>query len=217
VTRSQTIAAAIGVLGLTASSLTIAATSPAPATAHTHATLAPKAADLPAIVWPAEFQPGSTDNYVSNEVIVKGLSAETVWPYLVDTRAWPTYYDNAKDIEFHNGAGPQLVAGARFRFTTFGFPVESEVMEFVPPQGARPGRVAWHGWVEGDADHRLDVYHAWLIQNLPGNRVRILTQESQAGKPARDLRGARPNPMLNKHQEWVEGLAQAAKAKAEIK
>lgn len=171
----------------------------------------------PAIVWPARYLPGSTDNYVSNEIFVRNLGAEEVWPYLVDTRAWPTYYDNAREIVFHDDAGPRLVAGSRFRFTTFGFPVESEVTEFVPPQGARPGRLAWHGWVEGDADHRLDVYHAWLIQNLPGHRVRILTQESQAGKPARDLRGSRPNPMLNKHQEWIEGLVQAAQTKAEIR
>lgn len=212
--QSRFVTTTIAALALGVSTLACAAT---PAAGPVHAVAAARHSDLPAIVWPTRFLPGNTDNYVSNEVIVKGLSAESVWPYLVDTRAWPTYYDNARDIEFSDGAGPRLVAGSRFRFTTFGFPVESEVMEFVPPQGARPGRVAWHGWVEGDADHRLDVYHAWLIQNLPGNRVRILTQESQAGKPARDLHGARPNPMLNKHQEWIEGLAQAARAKVEIK
>lgn len=213
-TQSRFMTTAIAALALGVSTL---AQATAPAARPVHAVAAARNSDLPAIVWPAQYQPGSTDNYVSNEIIVKGLSAEEVWPYLVDTRAWPTYYDNAGDIVFRDGTGPRLVGGSRFRFTTFGFPVESEVMEFVPPQGARPGRVAWHGWVEGDADHRLDVYHAWLIQNLPGNRVRILTQESQAGKPARDLRGVRPNPMLNKHQEWIEGLAQAARAKAEIK
>jgi hypothetical protein len=33
----------------------------------------------------------------------------------------------------------------------------------------------------GDA---LDVIHAWLFEDLPGGRVRILTQESQKGVPA---------------------------------
>jgi len=60
-------------------------------------------------------------------------------------------------------------------------------VEFEAPEGNQPGRLAWHGWAEGDADHRLDVIHAWLIENLPEGRVRILTQESQKGKPAKDL------------------------------
>jgi len=43
--------------------------------------------------------------------------------------------------------------------------------------------------------------------------VRILTQETQNGKPARDLAVAKPNPMINAHQEWIEGLARAAAQK----
>ncbi|WP_424046027.1 hypothetical protein [Neisseria sicca] len=42
----------------------------------------------PAIIWPAKYTPGETDNYVSNEVIVKGLSVADVLPYLADTKAW---------------------------------------------------------------------------------------------------------------------------------
>jgi hypothetical protein len=72
--------------------------------------------------------------------------------------------------------------------------------------------VAWHGWVEGDAETRLDVHHAWLIEDLPGGRVRVLTQETQNGKPARDLAATTPNPMLNAHQEWIDGLVRTARA-----
>ncbi|MDR3105930.1 MAG: SRPBCC domain-containing protein, partial [Yokenella regensburgei] len=42
-------------------------------------------------------------------------------------------------------------------------------------------------------------------------RVRILTQETQNGVPAKDLANTRPNPMLNGHQEWLDGLIRAAK------
>jgi len=166
-----------------------------------------------AITWPEAYLPGTTDNYASNEIIVKGLAATEVWKYLEDTRAWPKYYSNASEIRFRDGKGPQLRYGARFRFTTFGFPVEAEVTEFEAPTEGRPGRMAWHGWVEGDAEHRLDVHHAWLIEDLAGGRVRILTQETQNGKPARDLAVAKPNPMINAHQEWIEGLARAAAQK----
>ncbi|TWA99749.1 SRPBCC domain-containing protein [Bradyrhizobium stylosanthis] len=165
------------------------------------------------IIWPEQYLPGSTDNYVSNEIIVKGLRADQVWPQLNDTSAWPTYYGNVSDIRFHDGKGPALGLGARFRFTTFSFPVEAEVTEYEPPAPGKPARVAWHGWVEGDAATRLDVHHAWLIEDLSGGRVRILTQETQTGQPARDLAQTRPNPMLNAHQEWIEGLAAAARRK----
>lgn len=160
-----------------------------------------------AIIWPAPYLPGTTDNFVSNEIIIPELKAVDVWPQLITTSAWPIYYGNASEIRFKDGTGPVLCPGARFRFTTFGFPVEAEVTEFVPPQDDAPARIAWHGWVEGDAEGRLDVHHAWLIEDLPGNRVRILTQETQIGKPAGELAVTRPNPMLNAHQEWLDGLA----------
>ncbi|SDG34797.1 MULTISPECIES: SRPBCC domain-containing protein [unclassified Duganella] len=163
------------------------------------------------IIWPQAYLPGTTDNYVSNEITVAGLSTAEVWQQLDDTRAWPAYYSNASEIRFHDGTGPMLSAGARFRFTTFGFAVEAEVVEYVPPVTGQAARIAWHGWVEGDATSRLDVHHAWLFEDLPGGRVRILTQETQNGQPARELAVIQPNPMLNAHQEWIDGLAAAAK------
>ncbi|MFT4113632.1 SRPBCC domain-containing protein [Silvibacterium sp.] len=163
-----------------------------------------------AIHWPEKYLPGTTDNYVSNEVIVKGLTTAEVWPYLNDTREWPGYYNNASKIGFDGGKGPELSAGARFRFTTFGLDVEAEVTEYEAPAEGKPARVAWRAWVDGNEDVALDVLHAWLIEDLPGGRVRVLTQESQIGKPAVGLRNAKPNPMLNAHQDWLEGLVGAA-------
>ena len=162
------------------------------------------------IIWPQSYLPGTTDNYVSNEVIVPGLTSSEVWPQLNYPERWPAYYRNASDIVFYDNAGPALSLGTRFRFTTFGFLVEAEVVEYVPPSTGKPARIAWHGWVEGE--HRLDVHHAWLIEDLPGNRVRILTQETQIGKPAQELAATRPNPMLNAHQDWLDGLADSAKS-----
>jgi hypothetical protein len=57
--------------------------------------------------------------------------------------------------------------------------------------------------VEGSPETRLDVHHAWLLEDLPSGRVRILTQEARIGKPAQELARTKPNPMLNAHQEWV--------------
>ena len=165
----------------------------------------------PVIIWPKSFTPGKTDNYVSNEVVIKGLAINDVWPLLVQALRWPSYYKNASAVVFHEKGETELHAGTRFRFTTFNFPVESEVTEFKPSVNGSPARIAWHGWVEGDPQHRLDVHHAWLLENLPGGRLRILTEESQIGVPAQQLHNTLPNPMLNAHQLWLTGLIEAAK------
>lgn len=163
------------------------------------------------IIWPEKYLPGTTDNYVANEVIIPGLTAAEVWPWLTNTAKWSTYYSNAADIYFYDEKGTELHANSRFRFKTFGFLVESQVVEYVPPSPGKAARIAWRGWIDGDASEQLDVLHAWLLEDLPAGRVRILTQESQIGKPAQELAQTKPSPILIAHQEWLEGLASAAK------
>lgn len=165
-----------------------------------------------AIIWPEGYIPGFCDNFASNEVIVAGLSAAEVWSFLSNAPLWPSYYKNSANIRFYGNKGPELENGVRFYFETFGFPVEAQVVEYVAPGNGQPGRVAWHGWAgEENSDERLDVHHAWLIEDLAGDRVRILTQETQNGKPAQALASTRPNPMINGHQEWLDGLVEAAR------
>ncbi|SCB14065.1 polyketide cyclase [Rhizobium multihospitium] len=170
------------------------------------------------IIWPKGYIPGFTENFVSNEVIVAGLSAEEIWPFLAYAPRWPSYYANSANIRFHDGGGPELQEGVRFYFETFGFPVEAQCAEYVPPANGQPGRVAWHGWAgEEGSESRLDVHHAWLVEDLSEGRVRILTQETQKGKPAAELARAKPNPMINGHQDWLDGLVGAARDAKEQK
>ena len=162
------------------------------------------------IVWPKGYLPGETDNFCSNEVIVKGLTTADVWPFLAKAYIWSSYYANSSDVKLPDGA-EQLQAEMVFFFKTFGFPVDAQVVEFVAPQVGEPARIAWHGWAgEVGTDERLDVHHAWLIEDLEGGRVRILTQETQNGQPAKELAQAKPNPMINGHQDWLDGLVAAA-------
>lgn len=172
-----------------------------------------RAADVgygPVIIWPKSFTPSKTDNFVSNEVVISGLSIRDVWPFLVEALKWPSYYKNVGDVVFHEKGETELHYGTRFKFTTFNFPVESEVTEFKPSVNGGPARIAWHECVEGDAQHRLDVHHAWLLENLPDGRLRILTEESQIGMSAQELHNTLPNPMLNAHQLWLAALVEAA-------
>lgn len=162
------------------------------------------------INWPEEYLPGTTDNFASNEVIVKNLKAEDVWPYLTHATIWEKYYSNSSDAQYKEEGISELYPDAFFFFKTFGFPIDAQIVEFEAPyQGI--ARIAWHGWAEGDADHRLDVIHAWLLEELPGNRLRILTQESQIGKPAVEMSGT--NIMIDGHQSWLYGLVKAAQNK----
>jgi len=163
------------------------------------------------ILWPAAYVPGFTDNYCSNEVIVTGLTVEELWPLLNTPHLWPTYYANSANTRFYDSKGPELTNGDRFYFETFGFPVEAQVVEHVPPVVGQAARVAWHGWAGSTPVDRLDVHHAWLIEELSGGRVRILTQETQIGKPAQELAQAKPNPMINGHQDWLDGMVAAAR------
>jgi hypothetical protein len=70
-----------------------------------------------------------------------------------------------------------------------------------PPQGRRA------------PDERLDVHRAWFMEKLSGGRVHILTQEAQVGKPAQALAKTKPNSMINGHQDWLDGMVGAAKAR----
>lgn len=170
---------------------------------------------LASIDWPHDYLPGTTDNFCSNEVIVRDLPLSGVWDALIHPLLWPEYYANSSDIELPAGDTTHaLHMGTVFRFKTFGFPIDAEVIQLVEPGAGRVGRLSWHGWAEGDKDHRLDVVHAWLVEALPENRTRILTQESQIGKPAQDLAKQLPNPMINGHQAWLDGIVQFVRKRA---
>ena len=163
-----------------------------------------------AINWPEGYLPGTTDNFASNEAVVKGLAAADVWPFLVKAALWPSYYQNSSDVSLRDGE--ELHDGERFFFKTFGFPINAQVVELSAPAEGRPGRISWHGWSDGEGEEGIDVVHAWLVEDLEGGRVRILTQESQRGGGARKLHETHPNPMINGHQDWIDGLIKAASA-----
>jgi hypothetical protein len=164
-----------------------------------------------AIHWPERYLPGTTDNFVTNEVIVEGLSHRDIWPLLADTSKWTSYYDNASDPVFPRGDGPTLHQGSVFSFSTFGSaPLDAEVVEYAEPGESAPGRLSWTAKQGGSVADAFDVLHCWLIEDLPADRVRILTQESQIGEPAAQMARQKPSPLLIGHQAWLDGLVAAA-------
>ena len=110
--------------------------------------------------------------------IIGRLTVEDVWPYLSHIQDWDKYYDNCSDAKYAVPGTTELSAGAKFSFNTFGFLVEADVTEFEAPNNG-VARIAWHGLSNADRPDELNVVHAWLLENLPGDRVRILTQETE--------------------------------------
>jgi len=163
-----------------------------------------------AIIWPERYTPGTTSNFVSNEVFAKDLTSSQIYPLLWNISKWPSYYWNSTEITPPT-SGPILEKGNNFKFSTFGFPpLPCTVTESVHPSPGTPGRIAWEA-ITGEGTEKIYVYHAWIVEDLPGNRVRILTQESQIGGVFEDFAKRKPNPMLNGHQDWLEGLVHAAR------
>lgn len=161
------------------------------------------------IIWPEHLLPGTTDNFVSNEVIASDLTTQQIWELLADISKWETYYKNCDKIT-QPESGSYLKEGNVFKFSTFGFPpLECTVKESVVPQKGVVGRIAWHSVT----DDGMEIYHAWIVEELEKNRVRILTQEVQNGPVFQKFAEDKPNVMLLGHQDWLDGIVKAARGK----
>ncbi|WP_328875631.1 SRPBCC family protein [Streptomyces sp. NBC_00287] len=163
-----------------------------------------------AINWPEKYLPGTGDNFVSNEVVVPGVTAAQVWRALTDTATWESYLDHITAIAFPEGGGPVLKDGVHFTFDPVGVASvrtqHAHVVECQAPAEGAPGRLSWTAEQDGTPEERLQVLHGWLVEDLPGGRVRVLTQETQIGRIAAELARQLPNPMLNAHQTWLNRL-----------
>jgi len=166
------------------------------------------------ISFPEHFLPGTTDNFVSNERVAKDITSTQIWALLANISKWETYYKNCAELTPPESESTFLHKGDVFKFSTFGFPPLTCTVEEseAPESNGRAGRIAW----SSKTPEGLEIYHAWLVEDLEGQRVRILTQESQIGPVFKEWEEQKPNKMLLGHQDWLDGLISAALGK-EIK
>ncbi len=150
-----------------------------------------------AIRWPARYSPDRAPIHVFNELTI-AAAPEAVWKVLIRATDWSGFYDNASKVVVEGG-GPELFAGARFCWRTFGVDLKTEVHEFEPVE-----RISWLARSAG-----VEAYHAWLIQAVSGG-CHVITEESQYGIAARLGRVIFPTRMKTWHQRWLEGLARIA-------
>jgi uncharacterized protein YndB with AHSA1/START domain len=150
------------------------------------------------ITWPEKFHPSRAPVHVRNGIEI-AAPCERVWAWLARAELWPTWYDNAADVQFLNGPGPDLAPGTQFRWRTFGVRIVSTVQEFEPPF-----RMAWDAITTG-----VEAWHAWLLEPTAGG-CHVTTEETQYGVFARTGDLLMPNRMSRGHQRWLEGLRDQA-------
>jgi uncharacterized protein YndB with AHSA1/START domain len=148
----------------------------------------------PVVRWPSHYAPAAAPVHVRNTIEV-AAPIEAVWAWLIRAQHWPDWYVNASRVVFLHGTPPDLSAGARFKWTTFGVRLESTVLEFLPPE-----RIAWDAQGIG-----VDAYHAWVLSSTPVG-THVLTEETQHGWLARLGHLVMPWRMHKYHQIWLEGL-----------
>jgi hypothetical protein len=84
---------------------------------------------------------------------------------------WPKWYSNCGWIRLRNNAGPDLAAGTKFVWKTFGVRVRSQVLIY-----DRYKELGWDATAFG-----LRAYHGWIFEVVDAGHTRVITEETQVG------------------------------------
>lgn len=158
------------------------------------------------VIWPPEYDPKLSPIYALNDVDVEA-PPEVVWRLLVEATRWSSYFSPENQVSMPGGEA-ELQLGTRFSRMTIGFRMFPVVTEYVPGR-----RLAWSTTVEGDATGST-AYHGWVITPTETG-CHVLSEETQQGPWFLEQLGHKhPGGLYRYHQDWVEGLKQAAEAGA---
>jgi hypothetical protein len=180
------VAAGLGLIGLVTASVQAGETTERP--------LKPLRDANNQIQWPQGFAPQEADAFVHNQIFIKA-TAQVIWSNLVDAKVWPSWYSNSADVQITGADNDRLGPKSQFTWKTLGFPISSQVNEFVPNT-----RLAWFGDGTG-----IRAYHAWLIIQQP-NGCEVVTEETQNGPSAIAFNVNQPTAMYDAHDWWLNAL-----------
>ncbi|MGE7993453.1 SRPBCC family protein [Pseudomonas sp. NPDC089554] len=147
------------------------------------------------IHWPDGFSPKEADLFAHNEINVDA-SCAVVWEHIVAAQDWQRWYPNASLVKLPAGAS-KLESSSVFQWRTFGFDIESKIVEFEPRK-----RMGWFGYVPGKAPN---FYHTWYL--VPeGSGCRVVTEEVGKGADAQKFREMDESTLHRGHALWLEDL-----------
>ncbi len=147
------------------------------------------------IRWPGEFRPENSNLFSHNELFIDAPPTK-IWRHLVDAERWPSWYPNSKNVRFLD-AETKLGPEVRWRWTTYGFTIESRVNEYVPAL-----RLAWYGYSPGFAPV---FYHTWLLEPREAGAL-VTTEQAGVGTVAAEIRQADEGVMHRGHELWLATL-----------
>lgn len=151
------------------------------------------------IVWPAEFNPTTSDFYVHNEIEIEA-PPERVWQLLVAATVWSNWYDGIQQIKFEDSTQVDLAKNTKVFWRSMGQDLNNTVVEF-----EAVSRLAWQF-----REQKIQGHHAWVIVPT-ATGCRVITDESQTGTLAKLQKVFLPNKLIKQHDNWLRLL----KAEAE--
>lgn len=157
------------------------------------------------IEWPSAYSPEKADGIVSNEIQVKELTPEEIWPYLINISDWDRFAKGVMDANFVDPSidDPHLFHKAEFEYRTAGMSLAAQVLECVKPKDDRPGRISWEGSIKGESGAEFRFVQAWLLVMAPEHGTTVTTEMSIIGS------GATDEVLAQLHEingNWLEGL-----------
>lgn len=137
------------------------------------------------VIWPKHYDPTKADINVKSEIKAPGVTAEELWPYLINMADMSKLNKEIVDVEpsDSNVNDPHLKAKERFRITTSEYTADLHVLECIAPKGDRPGRISWEGSGKlNNSEKTFNFIQAVVLGVEKGDVAEIMSAMSVTGK-----------------------------------
>ena len=135
---------------------------------------------------------------ITQDEIVIAAGLDTVWNLLTDIAAWPDWQHeiDRTSLDTHLGVGTV------FHWSRAGRAITSTVADLITHE-----RIAWSGPIDGIMDVRV-----WRVMPVRDGGVRVQTDESLNGEPARLDRESMQRALDQCIRSWLESLKRRAES-----
>lgn len=162
------------------------------------------------IIWPGHYKVSEADFNVEADVAADGLSAEQVWPYLINIADIDRFAREISDAEPLDPQvnDPHLYSKEEFTINADRYTAHARVLEAIPPKGDRVGRITWEGEAQiKNSDQKFSFVHARVLYVEKPGKLYVVSALSIKGKtPGEQF-------FANLNQGWLNRLVQYVRRK----